>query len=112
MFWSHGDSEGGCAKTLLLAPQGTALIWSGDIEHSGFPTTSGERCIFVAAFDSVPSERLEQRLEGDCTHASMLKDALKHFMRERPRDTGLIGLGHLTFTNEEADELKRERSGR
>ena len=80
-FWARPAAEGddslqrisgtvGCdvdaaAPSIVLAPPaGSALLFGGELTHSGQPVTAGQRAVFVASFSRGASLRCGQRRVG------------------------------------------------
>ena len=45
-----GDGTNANSSVIVNPPQGTAVLFSGDIYYAGRPVTNGTRHLFVASF--------------------------------------------------------------
>jgi len=71
-FWSPTDSslstDGAEPKqppaTVLTPPKGTALIFGGDVTHSGVPVDRGSRVVLVASFSTRTPASPPDRING------------------------------------------------
>ena len=50
MDGNYGDDTNTKSSVVVKPPQGTAVLFSGDIYHAGRPVTNGTRHLFVASF--------------------------------------------------------------
>ena len=58
-FWPQG-SEIAWRPSMVLRPEpGTAMLFCGQVQHSGIPIESGERVVFVASFSPHSIEALK-----------------------------------------------------
>jgi len=67
-FWSGGsavtEDPGGPPNAVLKPPLGTAMVWGGDVTHSGMPIEKGIRSVLVASFSTRTPASSPDRVHG------------------------------------------------
>ena len=98
-FWSAEDAGLGGSRNhlgkptmVLRPPAGAALLWGGDVTHSGLPVLSGQRCIFVASFSAKNSTTMLPQQAATTTQSSPHGGTTLATQRHAPRASSAPGV--------------------